>query len=176
MPPLRKKAVFPLTIKQERFANLYVLLGNASEAYRQVYDVSSLNEGTVNRNAFALVRHSKVAPRIAELQTKSLAPIQRGITDVVKRLWEEGDYRGKDARHSARVSALAELRKHYMPKDDPLPPGSRKLSIEYTESGPLAEYSVEDLRAILQGIRDGKRNGATHDMEVEGEIVEGNRE
>jgi len=170
MAKLRKKAASPLTIKQERFANLYVLLGNASEAYRQAYNPSTRNENTINQAAFHLVRHPKISPRIEELRSKALAPLGRGITQVVQRLWEEGDYHGKDARHSARVSALAELRKHYMPKDDPLPPGSRKLSIEYTESGPLAEYSVEDLRAILQGIRDGKRKP---DMEVEGEIMEG---
>jgi len=33
-------AMKKLTPKQEKFANLYVELGNASEAYRQAYDVS----------------------------------------------------------------------------------------------------------------------------------------
>ena len=37
-----------MTPKQEKFCQLYVELGNASEAYRQAYDASKMHAPTVN--------------------------------------------------------------------------------------------------------------------------------
>ena len=44
-----------LTPKQERFCQLYIELGNASEAYRQSYDADSMAEPTVNTKASELL-------------------------------------------------------------------------------------------------------------------------
>jgi phage terminase small subunit len=62
-----------LTIKQRRFAELYVELGNASEAYRQAYDVSEgTKTTTINTKAKELLKHGTVAVLISNLQ-KELA-------------------------------------------------------------------------------------------------------
>lgn len=53
-----------LTPKQENFCQLYIELGNASEAYRQSYDADSMNENTVNREASALLSNHKIATRL----------------------------------------------------------------------------------------------------------------
>ena len=53
-----------LTPRQESFCQLYIELGNASEAYRQSYDADSMNENTVNREASRLLDNHKVATRL----------------------------------------------------------------------------------------------------------------
>jgi len=58
-----------LTPKQEKFANLYVELGNASEAYRQAYNVKdSTKEETIQVNASKILNSTIVSLRVEELQ------------------------------------------------------------------------------------------------------------
>jgi phage terminase small subunit len=72
-----------LTLKQERFAQKYVELGNASEAYRQVYDVSAMKPETVNRTAKELFDNHKITARIEELQALALKRHQVTVDRVV---------------------------------------------------------------------------------------------
>ena len=57
-----------LTPKQEDFCQLYIELGNASEAYRQSYDADSMNENTVNREASKLLDNPKIATRLDQIR------------------------------------------------------------------------------------------------------------
>ena len=56
-----------LTQKQERFAQLYVELGNASEAYRQAYTTRAKPE-TIHVKASELLSTDKVSVRVQELK------------------------------------------------------------------------------------------------------------
>lgn len=56
-----------LTPKQESFCQLYIELGNASEAYRQSYDADSMNENTVHVKASELKKLRKIQDRIKYL-------------------------------------------------------------------------------------------------------------
>lgn len=59
-----------LTAKQEKFCQVYVQLGNASEAYRQAYDVSpTTKDSTIWRKAVEVLENGKVSARMAQLQT-----------------------------------------------------------------------------------------------------------
>ncbi len=75
-----------LTGKQESFVVAYVETGNASEAYRRAYDTGRMRPATINRNAHALVRHSKVAARIQELRGEAFDSARVEAKDVVRRL------------------------------------------------------------------------------------------
>jgi phage terminase small subunit len=57
-----------LTPKQEKFCQLYVELGNASEAYRQSYDADSMQVETVHRKAKEVLDNGKVSARIKQLK------------------------------------------------------------------------------------------------------------
>ena len=57
-----------LTPKQEKFCQLYIELGNASEAYRQSYDADNMNENTVNREAKGLLDNPKIAARLDQIR------------------------------------------------------------------------------------------------------------
>lgn len=67
-------ATRPLTPKQEKFAQLYVELGNASEAYRKAYSAKQMKPATVNRVAFELLQNPKIAARVKELGEKAARP------------------------------------------------------------------------------------------------------
>ena len=57
-----------LTVKQEKFANLYVELGNASEAYRRSYDCSKTKDEVVHVKASELMSNGNVSVRVEELR------------------------------------------------------------------------------------------------------------
>lgn len=76
-----------LNPKQEKFAQLYVQLGNASEAYRQAYNSTAKPE-SVNVNASKLLSETKVSLRVEEIREALRA--NHGITlqDLLKELEE----------------------------------------------------------------------------------------
>ncbi len=59
-----------LTIKQERFVMEYVATGNATAAYRAVYNCQRMKPETVNRAAKELLDHPNISPRIKAVQSE----------------------------------------------------------------------------------------------------------
>lgn len=59
-----------LTPKQENFCLKYVETGNASEAYRLVYNSQKMKPESVNRKAKELLDNVKVSARISALQAE----------------------------------------------------------------------------------------------------------
>lgn len=57
-----------MTPKQEKFAQLYVELGSAAEAYRQSYKADRMKPDTVYQRAHDLLRNSKVKVRIESIR------------------------------------------------------------------------------------------------------------
>ena len=94
-----------LTIKQEKFANLYIELGNASEAYRQSYNCQKMKDETVNRTANALLNNRKITARIDELRSE-LAKRHDITKDTLIIELEEARQMAKDtAKASSMVGA-----------------------------------------------------------------------
>ena len=77
-----------LTIKQEKFCQLVVELGDNSKAYRGAYDASRMKPESVHRKARELIENVKVAARIAELR-EELAQRGRCTLDSLLRELEE---------------------------------------------------------------------------------------
>ena len=59
-----------LTPKQERFCNLYLETGNASEAYRRAYDCADRSAEWLAVNSCKLLKNANVALRVSELQAR----------------------------------------------------------------------------------------------------------
>lgn len=59
-----------LTPKQEKFCNMYMETGNASEAYRRAYSCGGMKPETVNRKAKELLDNGKIRARVREIQKK----------------------------------------------------------------------------------------------------------
>lgn len=60
-----------LTAKQEKFAQLYIELGNATAAYKGAYSTARMKPATVNNNAYALLQNSEITARIDALQSQA---------------------------------------------------------------------------------------------------------
>lgn len=67
----RVVAVMALTIKQEKFAQLVVELGDNSKAYRGAYDASRMKPETVHKRSGELMANGAVAGRVAELRAEA---------------------------------------------------------------------------------------------------------
>lgn len=57
-----------LTPKQEKFCNIYLECGNASEAYRSAYSCSTMKDGTIYAKSSILLKKDKIRARLAELR------------------------------------------------------------------------------------------------------------
>ncbi|MBK3745281.1 terminase small subunit [Paraburkholderia aspalathi] len=97
-----------LTPKQEAFARVYVETGNASEAYRQAYTVKDgTKPETVWTNASQLLADTKVAQRVAELQSEAKERTMVTVESLTQELDEARLHALKDEKGaSAAVSAI----------------------------------------------------------------------
>lgn len=97
-----------LTPKQENFAQRFVELGNASEAYRQAYQ-STAKPDSVQVAACRLMKEEAVKARIEELRQDMQENAMWSRIDSINVLAEIA--RGKDpaAKTGDRVSAVKEI-------------------------------------------------------------------
>jgi len=59
-----------LTEKQQRFCELFIKYGNATQAYREVYDVSNFKESSISQEAHNILKNPKISCKIIHLQTE----------------------------------------------------------------------------------------------------------
>lgn len=101
-----------LTPKQEAFARAYVECSNASEAYRQSYDVSptAKPEG-IWVNACKLLGDAKVAQRVEQLQREARERHAITLDTITQMLKDDRELARKSGQSSAAVSAVMGLAK-----------------------------------------------------------------
>lgn len=94
-----------LTPKQEKFCQLYIELGNASEAYRQAYDCSRMKTETINTKAKELRKQGPITVRISELQDEHKERHDITVDDLIAELEEARQVAKQEAAAGAMVSA-----------------------------------------------------------------------
>lgn len=94
-----------LTPKQEKFAQKYIELSNASQAYRKVYDAKNMKTETINRNAKALLDNNKVAARINQLRERHLKKHEITMQTIAAELEEARQLAMRIEQPSPMVSA-----------------------------------------------------------------------
>ena len=77
-----------VTPKQEKFCQLYIELGNASEAYRQSYDCSKMKADSINRLAKKELDKIKIRSRLEELQSEHQVSHNLSVDDLLEELEE----------------------------------------------------------------------------------------
>lgn len=77
-----------LTLKQEKFCQEYVKLGNASEAYRASYKAGRMKDKTINETASKLLKSPKITTRVKELKDeikeRNLYTVEKSIQRDLK--------------------------------------------------------------------------------------------
>ncbi|MBE0470616.1 MAG: terminase small subunit [Methyloprofundus sp.] len=120
-----------LTPKQEKFAQLYVEMGNATQAYREAYDTES-PDTVVNVDASRALKHPKISLRIAELQE---AIEEKALWRRINSVRVLSDIALGGEKDSDRVSAVKALNAMH---------GWDKQVIDHTSSdGSLAPTRIE---------------------------------
>jgi phage terminase small subunit len=103
---MAKDAKTGLTAKQEKFCQVYMQTGNASEAYRQSYDVSKSTEKSVNELASHLLANVKIISRVNEL--KQLAAKRNEITvDTITNMLKEAYFLAQTKEETAQITNAA---------------------------------------------------------------------
>jgi phage terminase small subunit len=96
-----------LTPKQEAFARIYVETSNASEAYRQAYDVKETTlSKTVNEAASRVLSNSKVAAMVMGLQDEARERTMVTVESLTRELDEDRELAREVAAPSAAISAV----------------------------------------------------------------------
>jgi len=98
----------PLTPKQQRFCDEYLVDLNATQAaVRSGYSVK-----TADRQGHRLLRNAEVRAYVARRRGQLAGRAELDAAYVLARLRLEAERTGEDASHSARVAALNLLGKH----------------------------------------------------------------
>jgi len=94
--------------KQERFAQLYVELGSAAEAYRRAYNSTAKPE-SVHVEASRTLNDPKVSLRVQQIRDELSELALWGRLDSIKVLAEIARAEDGEAKPGERVSAVKEL-------------------------------------------------------------------
>lgn len=135
-----------LTPKQEAFAQAFVELGNASEAYRLAYDAENMKPESVHRTAKEVYDNPKVASRIAELRGELVERHRLTVDDLIRELEEARSAAlfGEKPQAAAMVAATmgkakilgleAPSKIDHTSSDGSMSPKGRKLDDFYSET------------------------------------------
>jgi phage terminase small subunit len=93
-----------MTPKQELFAQAYLEIGNASEAYRRAYKTQA-NANTVNRKASQLLKHPEVSTYIIEQRAAQRKKHNLTIDDILQELEQSRLLALENIQCSAAISA-----------------------------------------------------------------------
>jgi len=93
-----------MTPKQELFAQAYLEIGNASEAYRRAYNTQA-NANTVNRKASQLLKHPEVSTYIIEQRAAQRKKHKLTIDDILHELEQTRLLALKNKQCSAAINA-----------------------------------------------------------------------
>ena len=94
-----------LTPKQERFCQVYIETGNASEAYRQAYNASRTKPEVVAVKASQMLANGKVAVRIDALRALHQKRHEITVDDLVAELEEARKLAFETEKAAAAVQA-----------------------------------------------------------------------
>lgn len=99
-----------LTPKQERFVAEYLKDGNATRAAI----AAGYSEKTARSTGAENLTKPDIAAAIAKAQSERTERTKIDIDYVIQRLAVEAEREGEGSSHSARVSALGQLRQHFV--------------------------------------------------------------
>lgn len=132
-----------LTPKQERFAQKYIELGNAAEAYRVAYDAKNMKPVTIRRKAAELLDNGKVAACVRALREALQARHMVTLDSITEELEASRKLATADRQHSAAITAsLGKAKLHGLIVD----------KSDVTVRKPISELTEAELDAELREV------------------------
>ena len=101
-----------LTAKQEAYKNNRIAGMGVSESYKAAYDVKTMSDNALSKEASKLEHDPRIAPEIEAKRKEATERAIVTIEDVVKGLLIEAKGDGKDTTSSARNAAWKTLSEH----------------------------------------------------------------
>ena len=139
-----------LTLKQDRFAHEYVRNGgNASAAYRTVYDCDGSSEPTINVHASQLTVDDKVATRIAEIETEY--QLLAGMTP--ESVIAELDIDRENARRYKQIGTAVRTTE-LMGRHIGMWPNKAEVAVKVDHSLSLEGITEDDMRELAAAARE----------------------
>lgn len=144
-----------LTPKQLKFRDLYLELGNATEAYRRSYSCGNMKEATIRKRAGELLRNGAIAGTISEIQSKVAEKFETTIDSLTLELNEAFQVAKGEKMASAMVSAiLGKAKLHGFLKDKVevnnlgpvVPVINVSISADQSQPAPKAGLSISNAR------------------------------
>lgn len=100
-----QKEAADITPKQDAFAQRFLELGNASEAYRQAYDAENMSNEAIWVEASRLLDNPKVALRVKELKALHMHRHNITVDSITEELIEDREFARQQGQASAAISA-----------------------------------------------------------------------
>ena len=94
-----------LTPKQEKFCQVYIETGNASEAYRQAYNTEKMKPESVNSKGYQLLKQVQITARLDELRAEHKKRHEITVDTLVAELEEARKLAFETDKAAAAVSA-----------------------------------------------------------------------
>lgn len=94
-----------LTPKQEKFAQKYIELSNASEAYRQAYNAENMSNDAIKVEACRLLQNPNVALTVMKIQEQHAERHRVTVDSITKELDEARSLAMEEKQTSAAISA-----------------------------------------------------------------------
>jgi len=138
-------ATMALTPKQEKFAQVYVQAGNASEAYRQAYNAERMKPESIASKASVLLKQGNVSSRVNEIRAE-LAKRNTVTLDTLLRELEEarGVALGAETPQSSAAVAATMGKAKLLGLDKQLVEVSGSMSVNLTATQVAALNTVLD--------------------------------
>ena len=77
-----------LTPKQQKFLDVYLKSGNASEAYRQAYDAKSMSAQAIHTEASKLLQHPAITRRLGVVKERAIEKAAVSVESLLSELEE----------------------------------------------------------------------------------------
>ena len=137
-----------LTPKQENFVLAYLETGNASEAYRRIYDISNSSPASINRKAVELLENGKITARIEELRKPIREKACLTLEEHLNTLQRLRDKAEESMQFTAAITAETNRGKAsglYTEKVEQKTTHSGAIAVDVSVVSPITKSALDDL-------------------------------
>ena len=145
-----------LTPKQEKFCLKYIEIGNASEAYRQIYDCAMMKTETVNRKAKEMMDNGKISARIEELRKPIIERHNITVDDIIAE-YEEARLLAKSLEKPSAMVSATSGKARVLGYDKLIVGGDKDNPVTMNHNLGAPAATVEEIKKLLDAEKSGDR-------------------